>query len=141
MSQTPSAVVTSFLQACSKSKSGMAAAYRAFFTDDTVWENIGMSVTTGAEGALQWMEQMEAVAGAPPEMTFRAEILAIAEAGNKVLTERIDHLIDASGKNIEDVRVMGVFEVADGRITAWRDYFDTAGLKTGAAQAEAAGAT
>jgi limonene-1,2-epoxide hydrolase len=31
------------------------------------------------------------------------------------------------------VAVMGIFEVADGKVTGWRDYFDTAGLAGGAA--------
>jgi limonene-1,2-epoxide hydrolase len=141
MSQSASDVVTAFLDQCGRGKAAMVDAYRTYFTPLTVWENVGMSVTTGAEGALQWMEAAEAAAGAPQNITFAAEILSIAASGNKVLTERIDHLIDGSGAAIEDVRVMGVFEVADGKITAWRDYFDTASLKMSApSQAEAGAA-
>jgi limonene-1,2-epoxide hydrolase len=39
-----------------------------------------------------------------------------------VLTERVD-VFEAPGKRIE-LPVMGAFEVRDGRIAAWRDYFD-----------------
>jgi len=43
--------------------------------------------------------------------------------GNTVLTERIDRFT-IGGKRVE-LPVMGAFEVAsDGKICAWRDYFD-----------------
>ncbi len=51
------------------------------------------------------------------------ETLHIAANGNVVLTERIDSFF-FPGKTIA-LPVMGTFEVNDdGKITAWRDYFD-----------------
>ncbi len=41
-----------------------------------------------------------------------------------VLTERKD--VFTLGTTEAPIPVMGVFEVAEGRITAWRDYFDMA---------------
>ncbi|HEV8574090.1 MAG TPA: limonene-1,2-epoxide hydrolase family protein, partial [Dehalococcoidia bacterium] len=41
-----------------------------------------------------------------------------------VLTERLDKFA-LGGKKIE-LPVMGVFELTDGKIAAWRDYFDMA---------------
>ena len=38
--------------------------------------------------------------------------------------ERVDHFL-FDGKTI-DARVVGTFEVTGDKITAWRDYFDTA---------------
>ncbi|MBV1918313.1 MAG: hypothetical protein KUG65_09680 [Sphingomonadaceae bacterium] len=52
--------------------------------------------------------------------------------GGTVLTERIDHMRDADGRTLMSIRVMGTFDVKDGKIAAWRDYFDTAGLASGA---------
>ena len=51
------------------------------------------------------------------------DLLNLAVAGNTVLTERVDH----SGFDGRPTHtpVMGAFEVADGKIVAWRDYFDT----------------
>jgi len=46
-----------------------------------------------------------------------------AEAGGVVLNERTDRFLLKDGRWVA-LRVMGVFEVADGKITAWRDYFD-----------------
>jgi limonene-1,2-epoxide hydrolase len=39
-----------------------------------------------------------------------------------VLTERVDAFI--SGERTIELPVMGTFEVRDGLIAAWRDYFD-----------------
>lgn len=46
----------------------------------------------------------------------------IAAVGDVVLTERVD-IFRYPDKTIE-LPVMGTFEVANGMITAWRDYFD-----------------
>ena len=43
-------------------------------------------------------------------------------AGDVVLTERVDVFVYPD-KTIE-LPVMGTFEVRDGKIAAWRDYFD-----------------
>lgn len=51
---------------------------------------------------------------------------AIAANGNMVLTERTDGFTFKDGRHAA-VRVMGTFEIdANGRIIAWRDYFDMA---------------
>lgn len=56
-------------------------------------------------------------------------ILAIAANGNFVFTERDDRFRFA-GQDWTAVRAAGVFEIdADGRIAAWRDYFDLAELE------------
>lgn len=56
-----------------------------------------------------------------------AECRAPTEGGPdcacQVLTERTDRFRLKGGRWVE-LRVMGNFEVLDGRITAWRDYFD-----------------
>ena len=53
-------------------------------------------------------------------ISFR--IRNLAEDGHMVLTERVDE-ITANGV-MAPVPVMGTFEVTDGRIVQWRDYFD-----------------
>jgi limonene-1,2-epoxide hydrolase len=52
------------------------------------------------------------------------EVLNIAAAGDVVLAERVDRT-KAGGHSV-DLPVTGVFEVRDGKIVAWRDYFDLA---------------
>ena len=46
----------------------------------------------------------------------------IAADGETVLTERVD-VMEMQGKTVE-LPVMGTFEVRDGKIARWRDYFD-----------------
>ena len=55
-------------------------------------------------------------------ISFR--IRNLVEDGSTVLTERVDE-ITANGI-MAPVPVMGAFEVTDGRIVQWRDYFDMA---------------
>ena len=45
--------------------------------------------------------------------------------GNLVMNERIDVMRRAEGAPIR-LPVTGVFEIEDGKIKAWRDYFDMA---------------
>ena len=83
---------------------------------DTVWHNIPMEVIEGKAAVAA------AIRGMGPE-AVDWEVLSIAENGNKVLTERVDRF-DMPGGKIIDLPVMGTFEVTDGKISAWRDYFD-----------------
>ena len=55
------------------------------------------------------------------------ELLNIAADGPVVLTERVDRFtVDGVPIVLE---IMGVFEIADGRIRRWRDYFDLASYR------------
>lgn len=119
--QTPTEIVADFIDLWEQ-PDGFREAVRRYFTADTVWENHGLLTTTGPDEALGFYEQFSAATG----MTgMKIDVLAIAATGGKVLTERIDWILDKDGAAVMKVPVMGIFEVADGRITAWRDYFDT----------------
>ena len=91
----------------------------AFFTDDGVYHNIPMAPVAGRENVLALLRGFMASWTAT---TW--DIINLAAAGDVVITERIDH-IDAGGKHV-DLPVAGVFEIRDGKIAAWRDYFDFA---------------
>jgi limonene-1,2-epoxide hydrolase len=54
----------------------------------------------------------------------RFEIRNIAADGDVVLTERVDTF--TLGEKKIKLDVMGTFELRDGKIAAWRDYFDLA---------------
>jgi limonene-1,2-epoxide hydrolase len=55
---------------------------------------------------------------------LRIELVNTASTGNIVFTERID-TVHMAGKDLV-AHMVGVFEInADGKITSWRDYFDT----------------
>lgn len=48
------------------------------------------------------------------------------ERGEIVMNERLDRFV--MGDKRVDLPVMGVFEVRNGKVAAWRDYFDAAAL-------------
>jgi limonene-1,2-epoxide hydrolase len=122
MTMTPTETVTAFLKCWSD---GMPALYRALYeylAPDAVWENIGVSRTVGpaeAEACFRSFEPMQTC------LRMDVEILTQAAQGNTVLNERIDRVIGPDGREMATVRAMGTFVVQDGRITEWRDYFDT----------------
>ena len=97
-----------------------AAALRPLLDDQITYHNIGMPAATGIEATLANIAgQWEMFPG-----TYEWEIRSLAADGDIVLTERIDR-VGPPGL-IAPVPVMGVFEIHNGRIRAWRDYFDSA---------------
>lgn len=120
---TPSETVAAFLAQCGTGKAGMMDAFRDYFTAGTTWELVGSTTTTGIEEALAKVVATQTGYGMDHLVS---EVLAIAAAGGSVLTERIDHVLRADGSAIDSCPCMGIFEVADGKITAWREYYDTA---------------
>lgn len=121
---SPVEIVTTFLAKWEKPE-GFAQAVREYFLPDTVWENVGMSKTTGPEEAATLFSGMGGEGG---PIVMRVDTLAIAAAGDTVLTERVDHVLGPDGKPAISIPVMGTFEVKGGKIVAWRDYFDTKGF-------------
>jgi limonene-1,2-epoxide hydrolase len=90
-----------------------------FFTEDAVYHNMPGPPATGRDAVRKTIERF---LGGWQRAEF--ELLNVAATGNTVFTERVDR-VDAGGKHV-DLPVVGVFEVADGKIRAWRDYFDLA---------------
>lgn len=89
------------------------------FTDDAVYHNIPMPPCNGKAAIKEFLDSFLGVAA--PSVHF--EILHQLIEGNLVMNERVDTLRLESG----DVAlpVCGVFELTDdGKICAWRDYFD-----------------
>jgi limonene-1,2-epoxide hydrolase len=85
--------------------------------DKAVYHNVGMEPAVGKEASIAsikgFLDMSESLA---------FEIHHLAAEGDVVLTERTDTLT-ANG-NAAPIAVMGAFEVRDGKIVAWRDYFD-----------------
>lgn len=121
---TPVQIVESFF-ALWADPAEIPQAFQRYFRSDTIWENVGMATTTGVEQAMGLIGVFEQKFGM---RSIRVETIAIAAVGGKVLTERIDHMLDAEGKTLFSLRVMGICEVEGGKIVKWRDYFDTAGV-------------
>jgi limonene-1,2-epoxide hydrolase len=114
--ESPTEIVSEFCAAWSRLDIEELMAY---FTDDAVYHNMPGPPAKGSDavratiaGFLKGWQKTE------------WEVLNLAADGNVVLAERVDRT-DAGGKHV-DLPVVGVFEVRDGKIAAWRDYFDLA---------------
>jgi len=98
-----------------------AAELAAFFTDDAVYHNIPLAPVTGREAIANNIASFIRP-GAPGIESIEFRVINIAADGPVVMTERVD-VFTLAGKTFE-LPVMGTFEVKDGKISAWRDYFD-----------------
>ena len=96
-----------------------AEALRPFFTDDVVYHNIPMEPAVGIDAAIAFVDGFFAMCD-----SMVIETLHLAVRDNVVLTERIDTF--RVGDIVAPLHLMGAFEVRDGKICAWRDYFDMA---------------
>ena len=89
-----------------------------FFTDDAVYHNIPLPKAEGKEAI---RKTIEGLLKGTTWLEFK--ILHAASVGNVVMNERVDSF-EVKGKRMA-LPVMGVFETtANGKIKAWRDYFD-----------------
>jgi limonene-1,2-epoxide hydrolase len=91
-------------------------AIEGLIADDLVWQNVGFPSIRGGTRILKLLRGMEGKTGF--EVAFHRNV---AEGGT-VLNERTDAIV--FGPLRVQFWVCGVFEVRDGRITLWRDYFD-----------------
>ena len=103
---------------CDTVATGDLDAVVAFFTDDAAYHNIPVDPVVGPAAI---RATLESFTGAVESLEFR--MLNISEAGSTVLTERVDVFRFPGGHEIA-LPVMGAFDVVDGKITGWRDYFD-----------------
>jgi limonene-1,2-epoxide hydrolase len=112
--ETPIDIVQRFCAAWSSINVDELAEY---FTDDAVYHNIPIAPVTGRDTI---KSTIAGFTGGVEKVEFR--LRNIVADGPIVLTERVDVFVLPSG-TIE-LPVMGTFEVRDGKIAAWRDYFD-----------------
>jgi limonene-1,2-epoxide hydrolase len=90
-----------------------------YFAEDAVYHNIPMSPVSGKPAIRQAINTF-----LPMAQAVKFRVLKTASASNVVFNERVDSF-QMRGRRVE-VPVAGVFETADGKINAWRDYFDLA---------------
>jgi len=91
----------------------------AAMTDDIYYHNIPMEPCDGIDAVHAFFDN--------PAFGFDGaqwDVHHIAATGEAVLTERTDKF--RIGDKWIAIRVMGTFEMHDGKIAKWRDYFDLA---------------
>jgi limonene-1,2-epoxide hydrolase len=102
---------------CAAWSDGDIGALLEYFADDAVCHNIPVAPVTGRDAIRTTIEGFTA---GVDQIEFK--VTNIAASGNVVLTERVDVFV--TGERSIELPVMGTFEIVDGRISAWRDYFD-----------------
>ena len=86
------------------------------FAEDGVYHSTPLEPIVGRAAIREFVAAFEDV---PPG---RLEIRNQVASDTVVMNERTDY-ITMNGKPVM-LPIMGVFEIADGHITAWREYFD-----------------
>ncbi|MDT5339224.1 MAG: limonene,2-epoxide hydrolase [Mycobacterium sp.] len=124
-------VVESFLHAVLRDKDFDTV--EALLADDVVYENVGYPTLRGGQRIVTTFRRM---AAKMPWLCWDVRIHRIVTDGTSVLTERTDAII--IGPFQAHFWVCGVFEVRDGRITLWRDYFDLFDMFKGSVRGVAA---
>ena len=95
-----------------------ATALGPFFSEDALYRNGPLDLVRGHVAIESTFAQFMKVGG-----EVDVEMIHMMAEGPIVMTERIDHLTRAD-RTTASLPIMGVIEVHDGRVAAWRDYFD-----------------
>ncbi|HTW50137.1 MAG TPA: limonene-1,2-epoxide hydrolase family protein [Acidobacteriaceae bacterium] len=108
------AFIRKFIETCVRADPDEFA---GFFTEDAVWWNSPWRAIGGRDAIRETLRR-----GAQTMTALPWEILHIIANADVVMTERIDHF--QVGDRRVSVPCMGIFELRDGKIAAWRDYWD-----------------
>ncbi len=94
----------------------------AYFTEDATYQNIPMAPVQGREAIRRFIAGFLAAFDGIDFNVHRQ-----VSNGTLVMNERTDVMRRKDGGEIP-LPVMGVFEIQNDRIAAWRDYFDMAAI-------------
>jgi limonene-1,2-epoxide hydrolase len=94
----------------------------AYFTEDAVYHNIPMAPVQGRQAIREFIAGFLAAFDGIDFNVHRQ-----ISDGTLVMNERTDVMRRKGGGTVP-LPVMGVFEVQNDRIVAWRDYFDMAAI-------------
>jgi len=91
----------------------------SYFAEDGIYHNMPTQPVSGRESLRKFI-----AAFLKNWTETKWEVRNVMSKGNVVVAERMDRTI-AAGKKI-DLPCCGVFEMSNGKIKVWRDYFDMA---------------
>jgi limonene-1,2-epoxide hydrolase len=89
----------------------------SYFTEDGVYHNMPMGPVAGRENVKQFITGFIG-----PWTRTEWDVLHLVCEGDVVIAERLDRT--TAGDKSVDLPCTGVFEMQDGKIKVWRDYFD-----------------
>ena len=117
MSTANEQVVVEFFKAFERKDLEAALSY---LTEDCVHDDKPVGIHQGKEEIRKFfapqMKEME---------SFRAELKSTLSVGDMVMNERVD-TVELQGGKKGALPVMGAFEIREGKIAVWRDYYDMA---------------
>jgi limonene-1,2-epoxide hydrolase len=119
MTRSPSDLVVEFCKLWASPNPEELASY---FTEDAVYHNIPMAPVRGRHAIKEFIAGFVAAFDGIDFQIHRQ-----VSDDTMVMNERTDVMRRKGGDKIP-LPVMGVFEVVDGQIAAWRDYFDMAAI-------------
>ncbi len=96
---------------------GDAGTLSRFFGENAEYCNGPLEPVHGREAIVADLARLMSLGG-----EVDADIRHLLSDGAVVMTERVDYV--KLGGTRASLRIAGVFEIHDGVITAWRDYFD-----------------
>jgi limonene-1,2-epoxide hydrolase len=108
------ALIRRFIEVCVRADPEEFAGY---FTNDATWWNAPWKPVQGREAIRETLRR-----GAERMVALPWEIRHIVAQGDIVMVERVDRFL--VGETRVSVPCMGIFELHDGKINAWRDYWD-----------------
>ena len=106
--------VNAFMKAAADRDYDTAVSY---LTDDIEYQNMPLPPVNGKQAVRDTLDMLLANAEGSEWIVHRE-----VEAGNIAMNERTDRFL-IGGKWME-LPVAGIFELRDGKIALWRDYFD-----------------
>lgn len=112
---TPTEVVTTLIHAC---EARDLDAVCALVTDDLVYDNVPIGVVHGPDGVRSVLSGGVTQAASQVEWVVHRQVAD----GSTVMNERTDRFL-VDGRWVE-IPIAAVFEVRDGKVALWRDYFD-----------------
>ena len=107
-------LIRQFIDACVRADCDEFASY---FAEDAEWWNAPWEPVRGREAIRETLRR-----DAQHMKALPLEMRRIVAEGDVVMTERVDHFM--VGETRIGVPCMGIFELRDGKIAAWRDYWD-----------------
>ena len=112
---SPADVVTALVRACEERD---LDAVCALVTDDIEYDNVPIGKVYGPDGVRKVLSGGVTEAATQVEWVVHRQV----SDGNTVMNERTDRFL-VDDRWIE-IPIAAVFEVRDGQVTLWRDYFD-----------------
>jgi limonene-1,2-epoxide hydrolase len=109
----PDDIVTAF---CNTLNSNLEESL-IYISADCVYQNMPFPPVIGPEGVRETLAGFFEVTG-----HVRIETIKQCSVGNLVMNERVDYFDPPNGKAF-GLPVAGAFEISNGKIVAWRDYF------------------